>query len=325
MKKKRITIFAMLVLTVTTLAFTLSGCKQFNLSNSFTEEFGSKEYYGLDVDKLEKVTTADTILGAYGKMAKNFETYNNVAYRMITSGTAKVNIFGTSTDIEQKVYTTYIKSKNTLLNTNRIYYEDSATSKSKLPLDVGKSIVKMMYDQNAKIPYLVKYSDKNIGEDNNGYPTSAEDNFVFESYDNKEDFIEKYHIDLDAISIYNIDNNTIDVEKSTITEDKNGFIEVKFVFKSDMLEYTTLQRRGVIALKTTYGGLIKNCTADDVNFSHLSVTFKLWKNGYIREMNISEKYVINAMGTQNCDFTSTAYFSHDPEELPIGNFEFKKP
>lgn len=325
MKKRRITIFAMLILTVTTLAFTLSGCKQFNLSNSFTEEFGKKEYYGLDVDKLEKVTTADTILGAYGKMVKNFGVYNSVAYRMITSGTAKVNLGKFSTSIDQKVYTTYIKNKDTLLNTDKIYYEDSAMSKSDLPFSIGNSIVKIMNDPNAKIPYLVKYSENNIGEDNNGYPTSAEDNFVYESYDNKEDFMAKYCIDLDAVSIYNIDNNTIDVEKSTITEDKNGFIEINFVFKSDMLEYATLQRRGVIALKTMYGGFIKNCTADSVDFSQLTLSFKLWKNGYIRQMNITEKYLINAMGTQTCDFSSTAYFSHDPEELPMSEFEFKKP
>lgn len=320
MKKRRFTIFAMLILVVTTLTFTLAGCKKFSLENSFTEEFGKREYYGLDVDKLDKITDSDSVLGAYGKLVKNFAKYDNVAYRMLTTGTAKSKYL----DMDQKVYTTYIKNKNTLLNTDKIYYEDSAIGKSKVGISAGNSIVKMMYDPNAKNPYLVKYSEKEIGEDNNGYPTSADSNFVYETYENKDSFMEKYFLDLEAVSIYKIDNATIDVEKSKVSEDKNGFIEIKLVFKNETLQEATAQRRGIIALKTRYGTTFPT-TASDVTFEGLSVTFKLWKSGYIRQMDVTENYKISVMGGQECSFTSTAYFSHDPEELPMSQFEFRKP
>ncbi|MDY5440589.1 MAG: hypothetical protein SPG06_07520 [Eubacteriales bacterium] len=321
MKKKRITIFAMLVLTVTTLAFTLSGCKQFNLSNSFTEEFGKTEYGGVEAT-LEKITAVDSVLGAYGKLVKNFDAFYNVAYRAITEGTATSN----KLEIDQTVYTTYIKQQN--INNpdqRKVYFEDAATS----TVGIGNSIVKTMYDKSAKVPYTVKFAENSIGKDNNGYPTAPEDVYTYETYDSDEDYLAKYYTDLNALTIYLVDNNTIDMEKSSVKE-VEGFIDINLVFRNDKLQDATNNRREIIALKATYGGMVSECKAENVKFSELTVTFRLWKSGLMRAMFVTEKYTMRATAvigemTQNCNFTTTAYFSHDPEELPMSEFEFKKP
>ena len=155
--------------------------------------------------------------------------------------------------------------------------------------------------------------------------------------------MENYHEDLNKLSIYDINNNSLDIEKCSITEDEYGFINVKFVFKDksfdtadkdgnpiNFLQDATATRREVIAKKAKYGGMVLECSADNVVFNKLEVTFKLWKSGNIRSVTVYEDYDMTAKTiignqTQECKFNSNFYYSNDPEELPIGEFEFKKP
>lgn len=319
MKKTKLIYTISAIVMIISCVFSLAGCKTYVPNADFSEEFGKVE--GPVYDTLEIVTTDDTVLTAYDKIQRNFNALRYIAYRSLIAGEA---VSG-SMHVDQHIYTTYIRERNIMEQTDKVYFEDSAYSTK----GFGNSIVKTFANLDGnKGKYLVKLiTDANDMKEVNGYPMAKyEENYRYEEYNSNSEYYDNYFVDMTAVDAYTIDETTVDLEKSSVTEDSadNRFINVKIVFKKDALQQATAERRKRIKLKAEYSVAIKEVSS--TTFNELEMTFKLWKSGNLRSLHYIEDYSMEtSLGSQKCNFDANVYFSSDKYLLPIKEFEFTKP
>lgn len=324
MRKKLFTKSLVVLMLISVFAFALTGCRKVEVNNEFNDTFGAS---GINhtTKNLEKIVLAgdengqpDTIFTALDKINVNYRNYNYVGVR----GLVKGNTTGT-TSTSQSIYITNIQEKDVMTNKVKIYHEDASVSSLKV---LKPSIVQIMQfaDSNGKTTVSVREATgtKNVFTNEEAYPTVKKFNDEPKKYTDMNKYLNDFHQDVAVFLPYTLDATTLDESACTMSRDAEGFINLHLVVKTDSLQDATVEKRETIAIKTNYSIPV---TADKVTYQNLVVDIKLWPDNYVRSVTTSEKYIMDsgaAFGIQTCDLKTNMYYSYDPLELPIKDFEF---
>lgn len=326
MRKKILSKTLIILMLISVFTFALAGCRKVEVNNEFNDTFGAS---GIShtTKNLEKIVLTDdtgaqgdTIFTALGKINANYRKYNYVGVRGLVKGTTT----GT-TSTTQSIYITNIQEKDVMTNKVKIYHEDASVSSLKM---IAPTIVQIMQqvESNGKTNVKVREASgtKGVITNKEAYPTVKQYNEKEPKvYKDMTTYLNDYHQDVSQFLPYLLDATTLDEIASTITQDAEGFINLHLVVKQDSLQAATAEKRETIAIKTNYSPI--TITADKVKYSKLVVDIKLWPDNYVRSVTTYEKYVMDSgstLGIQTCDLTSNLYYSYDPLELPIKEFEF---
>lgn len=142
-------------------------------------------------------------------------------------------------------------------------------------------------------------------------------------YETREEYLQQ--VLNDPIMMFMYDVSFIDEEKCS-SPVQNGIGQYEFTLHFKLPDAT--KEYGEIVRKTTAtsipGGKDDQTT---IEFTDLSMKVTLWDNGFIRSIELHERYDLKAMSSLGslsgyADTNSTYYFSYYQFELPIDSYKF---